>query len=132
MRESASETRAAFCVLARFSILKMVASYALEWIFASVLGLVALYNLVAKKNRSSVASEARRESVKNVTTTTSCECRSTSGDVDVIIVGAGVAGSALALTLAKVITIVFTYQIFFSRFDFFLASCSFSTTKQSI
>ncbi|KAG7966475.1 hypothetical protein I3843_08G053600 [Carya illinoinensis] len=80
----------------------MVDPYALGWSFASVLmGLVALYILVDKKNRSRVSSETRSEGVERVTTITRGECRSTDGDADVIIVGAGVAGSALAHTLGK-------------------------------
>ena len=73
------------------------------WILASVLGIVAIYSLVAKKKRAGVSSEARSECVESVTTTTNGECGFGNGDVDVIIVGAGVAGAALAHTLAKVI-----------------------------
>ncbi|KAG2698882.1 hypothetical protein I3760_07G168400 [Carya illinoinensis] len=88
--------------LARVCIWKMVDQYALGLILTSVLGFVVLlYNLMAKKNRSRVSSEARSEGVQTVTTSINGECRSIEGDVDVIIVGAGVAGSALAHTLGK-------------------------------
>jgi hypothetical protein len=103
---TASETRGLVVVWGEFAqvgIGKMVDQSLFGWIFASVLGLVAIYNLVAKKNRVGVSSEARSEGMKSFTTTTKGECRSGNGDVDVIIVGAGVAGGALAHTLAKVI-----------------------------
>ncbi|XP_062164264.1 squalene monooxygenase SE1-like [Alnus glutinosa] len=79
----------------------MVDQSLLGWILAPVLGLLAIYTLVAKKNRVGVSSETRGECVKSVATTTNGECRSGNSDIDVIIVGAGVAGAALAHTLAK-------------------------------
>jgi squalene monooxygenase len=89
--------------LARVGIGKMVDQSLLGWILAPVLGLLAIYTLVVKKNRVGVSSETRGECVKSVATTTNGECRSGNSDIDVIIVGAGVAGAALAHTLAKVI-----------------------------
>ncbi|CAL8996169.1 unnamed protein product [Prunus brigantina] len=80
----------------------MADQYLLGWILASVLGLVALYRTLVKRNddRRSVLVEKRSECVKSVMVSNG-ECRSTDGDVDVIIVGAGVAGAALAHTLGK-------------------------------
>lgn len=81
----------------------MADQYLLGWILASVLGLVALYRALVKRNddRRSALVEKRSECVKSVMVSNG-ECRSTDGDVDVIIVGAGVAGAALAHTLGKV------------------------------
>lgn len=81
----------------------MADQYLLGWILASVLGLVALYRTLVKRNddRRSALVEKRSECVKSVMVSNG-ECRSTDGDVDVIIVGAGVAGAALAHTLGKV------------------------------
>lgn len=106
--------------LARVCIWKMVDQYALGLILTSVLGFVVLlYNLMAKKNRSRVSSEARSEGVQTVTTSINGECRSIEGDVDVIIVGAGVAGSALAHTLGKVIMMFLILRFIFSFLFFF-------------
>ncbi|BBG95126.1 FAD/NAD(P)-binding oxidoreductase family protein [Prunus dulcis] len=81
---------------------EMADQYLLGWILASVLGLVALYRTLVKRNddRRSALAEKRSECVKSVMVSNG-ECRSIDGDVDVIIVGAGVAGAALAHTLGK-------------------------------
>lgn len=69
-------------------------------ILASVLGVLILYRLVARKRRRNGG-----ECVKSMRTAKDEESRSVNenggGDFDVIVVGAGVAGSALAYTLGK-------------------------------
>ncbi|XP_030537971.1 squalene monooxygenase SE1-like [Rhodamnia argentea] len=83
----------------------MVDQSVVGWILASLLGLSALYHLVAKRGRRR---GERRECVVEtdsiVTTGKQCGSESVNGDggeVDVVIVGAGVAGAALAHTLGK-------------------------------
>lgn len=77
--------------------------YYVGGILASVLGVLFLYRLVARKRRRN-----GNECVKSMGTTRDKESRSVNesgrGDFDVIVVGAGVAGSALAYTLGKVIS----------------------------
>ncbi|XP_056167755.1 squalene monooxygenase SE1-like [Syzygium oleosum] len=74
--------------------------YYVGGILASVLGVLFLYRLVARKRRRNGS-----ECVKSMGTTRDKESRSANesgrGDFDVIVVGAGVAGSALAYTLGK-------------------------------
>lgn len=86
---------------------------AVGWILVSLLGLSALYHLVAKRGRRR---GERRECVVEtdsiVTTGKQCGSESVNGcgsEVDVVIVGAGVAGAALAYTLGKVISFVFPF-----------------------
>ncbi|KAI3417386.1 Aa_trans domain-containing protein [Psidium guajava] len=83
----------------------MVDQSVVGWILASLLGLSALYHLVAKRGRGR---GERRECVVEtdtiVTTGKKCGSESVNGygsEVDVVIVGAGVAGAALAHTLGK-------------------------------
>lgn len=78
----------------------MADQYALGWILASLLALIALFRVVAKGKREG-GSSARIECVKSAVTS-GWDSGSADSNADVVIVGAGVAGSALAYTLGKV------------------------------
>lgn len=79
---------------------EMADQYALGWILASLLALIALFRVVAKGKREG-GSSARIECVKSAVTS-GWDSGSADSNADVVIVGAGVAGSALAYTLGKV------------------------------
>ncbi|XP_031404562.1 squalene monooxygenase SE1-like isoform X2 [Punica granatum] len=74
----------------------MLDQYALGWILASVLALVALFRLVPRRKSEGGPSESQKSIV-----TSDGESGSADSNADVIIVGAGVAGAALAYTLGK-------------------------------
>lgn len=86
-----------------------VDQYALGAILASLVALVALYNLFARRSTGGAADALRRDSCVESAYSASATagewgCSKGGGDdddVDVVVVGAGVAGAALAYTLGK-------------------------------